>query len=998
MKLLKHIGIPMAIASIAAIVTLAWTMVLSPAQAVAQSAQQATAYITVEIKTGDDSVSWSDPSACSIDYNIYKAVTTGYEGDPITSHTLIGTASSGSTEVTLTITHDTPDKDQWLHDHVEIELYCGTYNPTSTANALLSSTGLNMLNHDELRVGTYSSSPLTALTISSGTLFPEFDRGKVVYTAEVANDVAVITLSPTVLTGYQTNYVKNKAEYTVMFCNHYMRRCTYSYGDGETTGIILADADADTDGFQINLDRGENRLALGVNKGTISPHPGTSYLLTVTVENSPATGAPTITGSAQIGTTLTADTSDIADIDGLDNVSYSYQWIKNDGTTDTGIHSATGSTYTLVPADEGKTIKVRVSFTDDAGYEETLTSAATALVSTRRNSPTTGSPTISGTAKVGQTLTANTSGIADADGLTNVSYSYQWLSSRDTEISGATISTYVVQASDAAKTIKVRVDFTDDAGNEESLTSAATASVAARPNSPATGAPTIKGTVQVGQTLTASTSGIADTDGLTNVSYRYRWIRSDGSSDTDIQDATGTSYTLFDADVGNAIKVKVSFADDAGNEESLTSAATEAATEPTDRPHGLTATVSENAITLTWQEPDNFYGPDYHILRHRPEEGEPEPLVYVDFTGTDATTFTDTDAETGVLYVYQVRATIDMFATLGEPSDPIEARVPERGASDTQQASNSPATGVPAIGGTTQVEDTLTADTSGIADADGLDQVVYSYQWIRNDGATDAVIQDATGASYSLVDADEGKTIKVKVSFTDNAGNDEALTSAATALVAARPNSPATGAPTISGTAQVGETLTASTSGIADSDGITNVSYSYQWVSNDGTDDSDISGATSSTYTLVDADEGKTIKAQVSFNDDAGNEETLTSTATSEVAAVPSPLTVSLENSPASHSGQDAFTFELQFSEEFKLSYKTLRDHAFTVDGGTVTRAKRITKGSNLRWQITVEPDGDGQVVVTLPVTGDCAAEGAICTGDGRMLAGPSTLTVAGPG
>ena len=73
--MLKHIGIPMAIASIAAIVTLAWTMVLSPAQAVSQSAQQATAYITVEIKTSDDSVSWSDPFACSTDYNIYKAVT-----------------------------------------------------------------------------------------------------------------------------------------------------------------------------------------------------------------------------------------------------------------------------------------------------------------------------------------------------------------------------------------------------------------------------------------------------------------------------------------------------------------------------------------------------------------------------------------------------------------------------------------------------------------------------------------------------------------------------------------------------------------------------------------------------------------------------------------------------------------------------------------------------------------------------------------------------------
>ena len=58
-----------------------------------------------------------------------------------------------------------------------------------------------------------------------------------------------------------------------------------------------------------------------------------------------------------------------------------------------------------------------------------------------------------------------------------MAYSYQWLSSRESEIDGATSSTYTVQASDNGKTIKVRVTFTDDAGNEESLTSAATEAV-----------------------------------------------------------------------------------------------------------------------------------------------------------------------------------------------------------------------------------------------------------------------------------------------------------------------------------------------------------------------------------------------------------------------------------------------------------------------------------------------------------------------------------------
>ena len=94
-------------------------------------------------------------------------------------------------------------------------------------------------------------------------------------------------------------------------------------------------------------------------------------------------------------------------------------------------------------------------------------------------------------------------------------------------------------------------------------------------------------------------------------------------------------------------------------------------------------------------------------------------------------------------------------------------------------------------------------------------------------------------------------------------------------------NSPATGAPTISGTAQVGETLTANTSGVADADGLSSVQHEYQWLA----DDSEIAGATGSTYTLAAADEGKAIKVQVGFTDDADNEETLTSAATAAVVA-----------------------------------------------------------------------------------------------------------------
>ncbi len=111
------------------------------------------------------------------------------------------------------------------------------------------------------------------------------------------------------------------------------------------------------------------------------------------------------------------------------------------------------------------------------GESDTTNNCSSSVtVTVQENTAAAGAPTISGTAQVGQTLTASTSGISDSDGLTNVSYGYQWLAD-DAEIDGATSSTYTVQSTDNGKVIKVRVTFTDDANNEESLTSAGTSAV-----------------------------------------------------------------------------------------------------------------------------------------------------------------------------------------------------------------------------------------------------------------------------------------------------------------------------------------------------------------------------------------------------------------------------------------------------------------------------------------------------------------------------------------
>ena len=397
------------------------------------------------------------------------------------------------------------------------------------------------------------------------------------------------------------------------------------------------------------------------------------------------------------------------------------------------------------------------------------------------NSPATGAPTISGTAQVGETLTADTSGIADTDGLSTVQYEYQWLAD-DADISGATNATYTLAAEDEGKAIKVQVSFTDDAGNEETLTSANTATVEARANSPATGLPAISGTAQVGETLTANTSGVADVDGLSNVQYEYQWL----ANDSDISGATNATYTLAAADEGKAVKVQVSFTDDAGNDETLTSeptAVVAAALPPP--PENVRAVAKKSgAVELTWDSPQDSTVIGYRIER-RPTGGSPSDQqrsagsprdhhTLVEDTGSTDTVYTDNTAERGVGYEYRVSARNEAGA--GAESDWVNA--------EEATASNSPATGLPSISGTAQVGETLTADTSAIADADGRSGATFSYQWVANDGNSDTDITGATDSTYTLAAADEGKTIKVKVSFTDDADNEETLTSVATTAVA----------------------------------------------------------------------------------------------------------------------------------------------------------------------------------------------------------------------
>ena len=199
----------------------------------------------------------------------------------------------------------------------------------------------------------------------------------------------------------------------------------------------------------------------------------------------------------------------------------------------------------------------------------------------------------------------------------------------------------------------------------------------------------------------------------------------------------------------------------------------------------LDAAASEVTVDYRTEDVTATAGSDYTArsgtLRFAPGDTEKTVSVPIldDAEPDDGETFTLVLSNASGARIADARATGTIRNTEEEPEE-VEPEVEEP---EEEEPENTPAQGTPTIAGEARVGDTLTTTTSDITDADGLDNAEFAYQWIR--GGAD--IPGATGASYTAVDADEGKRLKVRVGFTDDAGNEESLTSAATDAVAARP-------------------------------------------------------------------------------------------------------------------------------------------------------------------------------------------------------------------
>ncbi|WP_457973931.1 beta strand repeat-containing protein [Arthrobacter sp. D1-17] len=511
---------------------------------------------------------------------------------------------------------------------------------------------------------------------------------------------------------------------------------------------------------------------------------------------------PTITGTAAVGSTLTADPGTWEPAP----VTLAYQW-KANGTAITG---ATASTYKLAAADAGKTLTVTVTGTKDGYTSEAKTSAATATVAA--GTLTAPVPTITGTAAVGSTLTADPGTWEPAP----VTLAYQWKAG-GTAVTGATASTYKPTTADLGKTLTVTVTGTKDGYTTVVKASSATGTVMAANPILTAPTPTISGTAKVGVALTAAPG----TWGPATVTLGYQW-KANGIA---ITGATAAIYRPTATDLGKTLTVTVT-----GTKAGYTTAAKTSAA--TAKVAAGTLTVPAVTITGTLRVGSTLtaagtWGPAPLTLKYQWKANG------IAITGATASTYKPPATVLGKTLTVTVTGSKAGYTTVAKTS-----------AATAKVAAGILTAPVPRITGTAKVGNTLTATGTW-----GPAPVTLKYQWKANGIA----ITGATASTYKAAPTVLGKTLTVTVTGSKAGYTTVTKTSAATARVAA--GTMTAPVPRITGTVKVGSILTA----VPGTWGPAPVTLKYQWKANGIA----ITGATASTYKPTTTVRGKTLTVTV---------------------------------------------------------------------------------------------------------------------------------------
>ncbi|WP_263422334.1 carboxypeptidase regulatory-like domain-containing protein [Arthrobacter sp. StoSoilB5] len=449
---------------------------------------------------------------------------------------------------------------------------------------------------------------------------------------------------------------------------------------------------------------------------------------------------PTITGTAKVGSTLTAGPG----VWGPAPVTLTYQW-KANGVAVVG---GTAATYVPVAGDVGKTLTVTVTGSKIGYTTASKTSAATAAVLALPALAPAPVPTITGTAKVGSTLTA----VPGIWGPSPVTLSYQW-KANGLVITGATAATYVPVTGDVGKTITVTVTGSKAGYATASKTSAATAAVLALPALSPAPVPTITGTAKVGSTLTA----VPGIWGPSPVTLSYQW-KANGLV---ITGATAATYVPVNGDVGKTITVTVTGSKAGYATASKTSAATAAVLAlPALAPAPAPTITGTAKVGSTLTAVPGVWGPSPVTLTYQWKANG------VSITGGTAATYVPVTGDVGKTITVTVTGSKIGYTTASQTSAATAAVValPALGPAP-----------VPTITGTAKVGSTLTA-VPGIW---GPSPVTLTYQWKAN-GVS---ITGGTAATYVPVTGDVGKTITVTVTGSKAGYATASKTSAATAAV-----------------------------------------------------------------------------------------------------------------------------------------------------------------------------------------------------------------------
>jgi len=438
------------------------------------------------------------------------------------------------------------------------------------------------------------------------------------------------------------------------------------------------------------------------------------------------TATPTIAGTAKVGETLTAHSGTWSP-----DPTLSYEW-RRSGSTDV---IATGSTYVLTPDDFNRTITVTLTASSSGYQTQVVASAATSLVAAAAFSLTP-TPTIVGTAAAGKLLRASVGEWAEPAGFT---YTWKATTTATTPVTTTvgTGETYTVAGTDVGKKITLTVTATLSGYTTKSVVSAATPAVATGTfaSSPV---PTISGTVQSGQVLTAVTGTWSNSP-----TFTYQWKSS--ASTTAIL-GTAARYTVGAADIGKTLTVTVT-ATKAGfittSKTSVVSAAVLSAafdTAPTPTISGTPKFGQQlAAVTGTWSNSPT--------LTYQWKSSASTTAIL----GTLAT-YTPAATDIGKTLTVTVTATKAGFITTSKTSAVTFAVAAESFVT----------TPAPTLSGTTTVNSTLTAGTTGWDPSAG---VTFTYVWKQSatSGGTGTVISGASLSTYKLLEADRGKFITVTV-------------------------------------------------------------------------------------------------------------------------------------------------------------------------------------------------------------------------------------------